>query len=365
MVFSDDYDDERRVDIIKTDKNIHSGIFEYLCVDDFLRDAVTSRVLGTAFETGMIDFLEKNRPCNKEIMENRFKDMDEKALDLILNILKAARIVEEKDGDIILTGRFTEALKYRDLMESKLRFANFLSRDFTDLFTPLMVDPGFFAENARLFHMFGYNRCFEKTEQNIELTRRWVQVTTALTTYESGICMAYHDFSPYTRILDIGGNSGEFGLRICRKYPGARVTIFDLPLVCDLGREHTKNEPEAERLSFARGNGLIDPLPNGFDLITFKSMLHDWPEREARRFIERAVQSLKPGGTLLIFERETLDFQDGIPPFSMIPFLLFFRSFRSSALYENHLRESGLREVHTKHIRLETSFHLITGKKVQ
>jgi len=347
----------------KTENNIHSQAFDYLCVDDFLKDIVGSRVLGTAFETGMIDFLEKNQPCSIDKMRERFSFMDGKAIDLMLDILKITLVVREQEEGIKFTSRFLSALKFRDLLEAKLRFANFLSRDFTDLFTPLMVDPGCFASNARVFDMFGYNRCFEKTDSNYELTRRWVEITTALTKYESGICMEYHDFSPYASILDIGGNSGEFGLQICRRYSAARVTVFDLPLVCDLGLEHIKNEPEAERLSFVRGNALTDPLPGGFDLITFKSMLHDWPEDVTRGLIDRATHSLNRGGALLIFEREALEFRDNVPPFSMIPFLLFFRSFRSSVIYEDYLDESGLKNIETKHIRMGTPFHLITGRK--
>lgn len=347
----------------KTEKNIHSQAFEYLCVDDFLKDIVGSRVLGTAFETGMIDFLEKNQPCSINEIRKRFPGMDGKAIDLILNILKITLVAREQEGGIKFTRRFLTALKFRDLLEAKLYFTNFLSRDFTDLFTPLMVDPGYFASNARVFDMFGYNRCFEKTKSNYELTKRWVKITTALTKYESGICMECHDFSPYVRILDIGGNSGEFGLQICRRYPAAHVTVFDLPLVCDLGLEHIKSEPEAERLSFVRGNALTDPLPKGFDLITFKSMLHDWPEDVAKQLIVRAIHSLNTGGSLLIFERGPLEFKDNIPPFSMLPFLLFFRSFRSSEIYEDYLNESGLKNIETKHIQLETPFHLITGKK--
>jgi len=35
------------------------------------------------------------------------------------------------------------------------------------------------------------------------------------------------------------------------------------------------------------------------------SLLHDWPEEATKMFIDKAWQCLKPGGTLLIFERGT------------------------------------------------------------
>ena len=72
-----------------------------------------------------------------------------------------------------------------------------------------------------------------------------MRFTTALTRYESGACIANHDFSPYERMLDVGGNSGEFALRVCQRHSRLRATVYDLPLVCDIGERHVRAEPEA------------------------------------------------------------------------------------------------------------------------
>jgi ubiquinone/menaquinone biosynthesis C-methylase UbiE len=211
--------------------------------------------------------------------------------------------------------------------------------------------------------LFCYGRSLEYSPENVELTKRWVRITTALTKYEAQVCVKRHDISRCRRMLDIGGNSGEFALQICKKHPGIQATVFDLPVVCDVGLEHIWSEPEAGRVSFMKGNALKDPIPEGFDLITFKSMLHDWPEREARQFIARASQVLAPGGTLLIFERGPIKVGQKTLPYSMIPFLLFFRSFRSPEIYEEQLVASGLHTIAIQRIDLETPFFLVTGTK--
>ncbi len=69
-----------------------------------------------------------------------------------------------------------------------------------------------------------------------------------------------------------------------------------------------------------KGNALTDDFLKRFDMITFKSMLHDWPEREAKQFITGASHSLEPLGTLLIFERGPLEVGETTLPYSMIPF---------------------------------------------
>jgi hypothetical protein len=141
------------------------------------------------------------------------------------------------------------------------------------------------------------------------------------------------------------------------------ATVFDLPLVCDIGLEHLRSEPEADRIRFIKGNALIDELPKGFDLITFKSMLHDWPDEEAKQFITRASQSLESGGTLLIFERGPFELRGMGFPHSIIPFLVFFHSFRSPVIYEERLRNLGFQDIKVQKIILESPFYLVTATK--
>jgi ubiquinone/menaquinone biosynthesis C-methylase UbiE len=162
-------------------------------------------------------------------------------------------------------------------------------------------------------------------------------------------------------MLDVGGNSGEFVLQVCKRYPDLQGTVFDLPVVCDIGREHVGLEPEAGRITFVKGNALVDPLPTGFDVVAFKSMLHDWPERETGRLLERACRSLKPGGTLLVYERGSIDGRGGTPPYSMLPMLLFFRSFRPPAFYARRFKALGLTRIDVQTLRLDMPFFLVTG----
>jgi len=336
---------------------------EYLCVDSFIQRVVGARALATAFELGLIDFLAENPAALFNDLKKRFK-ADERGMRLLIDLLKANRVFEENRERLNFSPQFKKALKYRDLMEAKLDFANRVSADFTDLFTALISNPDRFFRNARIFDLFSYNRCFDPSPENYKQTRRWMRITTALTRYEAQVCMHHHDFSRYHQMLDIGGNSGELVLQICRKHPGISATVIDLPLVCDIGSEHLRTEPESRRIAFIRGDALTDRLPEGFDLISFKSMLHDWPDKEAGQLIVNAGRSLPAGGTLLIFERGPLEVSDEAVPYSMIPFLLFFRSYRSPLFYAEVLKGNNFGDIAVEKINLETPFYLITAKKI-
>lgn len=335
---------------------------EFLIVDEFLKTLVDARALKTALELGLIDRLIEHRSGSVEAL-GRALGVDRPGMRFLLDLLQANAVIEERSGDVRLTRRFSSALRYRDLLETKLDFAGFTINDFADLFTALVRNAGGFMGQSRLFQLFDYRRCLDPTIENYAATRAWVRITSTQTRYEALAALELHDFGPYRRMLDIGGNSGEFIRQLCRRYPDLRGSVFDLPLVCEIGVEHLLAEAEAPRVSFVKGDLRSDPLPLGYDLITFKSMLHDWPAQEARQFIDKAARSLDPGGTLLIFERAPLEVSAAVPPISMLPLLLFFRSYRSPLDYLTQLQGLGFQQVGYREIQLDSRFFLVSGRK--
>ena len=335
---------------------------EFLIVDEFLRTIVDARSLKTAFELGLIDRLLEHRTGSVEAL-GRALGVDRPGLRFLLDLLTANHVVEERGGDVRLERRFLTAMRYRDLLETKLDFAGFTLNDFADLFTALIKDSNTFFGRSRLFELFDYRRCLETGIEDYARARAWMRITTTLTRYEARACMDLHDFSTSRRVLDIGGNSGEFLVQLCRRNPGLSGTVLDLPLVCEIGMEHVLAEPEHQRIGFHMADIRRDPLPTSYDLITFKSMLHDWPEQDAARFIEKAAGVLKPGGTLLIFERGPLRVREASPGLSVVPSLLFFRSYREGSVYASKLRGLGFEDVVQREVVLDTPFFVVTGKK--
>ena len=338
------------------------GEIDFLVVDEFIATMIDARALKTAFELGLVDRLVEQRTGSAEAL-GRALGVDTPGLSLLLDLLAGNHVIEERAGDVRLSRRFLEALRYRDLLETKLDFAGFSINDFADLFTALVKEPRGFAGRSRMFQLFDYRRCLEPSRENYEQVRAWMRITSTLTRYEARAAMRLHDFSGHRRVLDVGGNSGEFLLQLCRRHAELSGTVLDLPLVCEIGLEHLLPEAEAPRIGFIKADVRTDPLPSGYDLITFKSMLHDWPPQEADRFLSKAVEALAPGGTLLIFERSPLRVREAAPPFSLIPTLLFFRSYRPPTEYAARLEALGLRDAVLREIQLDTSFFVLSAKK--
>jgi SAM-dependent methyltransferase len=335
---------------------------EFLVVDEFLRTLVDARALKSAFELGLIDYLVDYGSATTPALAATLA-VDAQGMEFLLGLLRLNRVVAVGGHEVRLHDRFAVALRYRDLLEMKLDFAGAVMNDFADLFTALLKDPGRFTGSARLYQIFDYRRALQPSTENYQRTRGWMRLTSTFTRYEALACMQLHDFGNARRMLDIGGNSGEFLLQLCRRHPRLKGTVMDLPLVAEIGMEHVLPEPEHKRIGFLKADIRTDPVPAGYDLIAFKSMLHDWPADQAAGFIAKAAEALAPGGTLLIFERGPLRLGEAAPPFSLLPILLFFRSYREPDAYLAQLEALGFIDPACRHIELDSPFFLVSARK--
>jgi hypothetical protein len=57
-----------------------------------------------------------------------------------------------------------------------------------------------------------------------------------------------------------------------------------------------------DRLGFVAGNFLEQPLPPGYDVLSFVRVLHDWPTDVALRLLRLAHDALAPGKRVIICE---------------------------------------------------------------
>ena len=108
------------------------------------------------------------------------------------------------------------------------------------------------------------------------------------------------DTGPVAHVLDIGGASGTWTLAWLRAHPGARATIFDLPEVVPMARARIAAAGVADRVGFAGGDYLRDPLPSGADVAWISAIVHQHSRGENRGLYRRAAAALVPGGRVLI-----------------------------------------------------------------
>ena len=332
---------------------------EYLQIEKFVQDAMHSRALQAAFDHGLIDRLLVSPLAAAEWGSER---MDASGARFLLQLLAAADVVTLADDHAELTAAFRQALRYRDLLQTKLKFAQLLAADYFAKMDHLLRCAEDFMAHSVLFELFDYGNCTQVTPASCQQASRWMELTTMLTRYEAPVCAAHYAFDQHKQMLDVGGNSGEFALQVCRRSDNLQAMVLDLPAVCAVGQRHLQGTDVQARVRFQPGNMLQDAFP-GADLITWKSVLHDWPDDHAAHLLCKTYESLPSGGRILIFERQAWDFSRHPTSYGLLPVFLFFRSYRTPDDYRRLLQQAGFANIDVQTIELEVPFLLATARR--
>ncbi|SCL25469.1 O-methyltransferase [Micromonospora nigra] len=104
------------------------------------------------------------------------------------------------------------------------------------------------------------------------------------------------------RLLDVGGGDATLAAHILDSAPDLRADVYNLPAVAPLVAATQAARGHPDRLGFVGGNFLEEPLPRGYDALSFVRVLHDWPDEVARHLVEQAYTALEPGGLVVICE---------------------------------------------------------------
>jgi SAM-dependent methyltransferase len=144
-------------------------------------------------------------------------------------------------------------------------------------------------------------------------------------------------------VVDVGGGTGALLAGILRARPTVRGTLVDLPQTVARSGEVFRAAGVAERVT-AVGQSFFDPLPAGADLYLLKSVLSDWPDREATAILRRCAEAARPAGRVVLLNGVTPD-NGGSPSPALLMMVLVGGKERSLSEFRTLARAAGL-EVH-------------------
>ncbi|HEX8492606.1 MAG TPA: methyltransferase [Pyrinomonadaceae bacterium] len=173
------------------------------------------------------------------------------------------------------------------------------------------------------------------------------------------------DFSPFRRMLDLGGGTGAMSLSICALHDKLRSLVFDLPQVARLAREYVSESDLSERIEIMAGNFKTDELPEDFDVALLANLLSVSSEQTNRSLCKRIYERLPAGGAIII-SGYVLDDGRTSP---LIPVLFCLQDInwqapdveRDVSTYRNWLAEAGFVEI--EHQRYCPPTSLLVGRK--
>ena len=119
------------------------------------------------------------------------------------------------------------------------------------------------------------------------------------------------DLTGRSHLLDLGGGPGTYGIHFCRKNPGLKATVFDLPTTRPFAEKTIDRFGLSDRIDFVPGDFTRDAIEGNFDAAWLSHILHGEGPDTCRKIVDKAVTALSPGGMILIHEFILDDSRDG------------------------------------------------------
>lgn len=104
-------------------------------------------------------------------------------------------------------------------------------------------------------------------------------------------------------MLDLGGSHGHFAAEICRRHPGLRAQVLDLPEAIEKAAPLLAAEGMGDRLVHVPGDVTTADLgTERYDLILMSNLAHHLDGAENQALALKAARALRPGGVFVIQE---------------------------------------------------------------
>lgn len=142
------------------------------------------------------------------------------------------------------------------------------------------------------------------------------------------------------RVVDVGGGTGALLAEVLRAHPGVRGTLVDLPRTVARSGAIFEAAGVADRVTIA-GQSFFDPLPPGADLYLLKSIMSDWPDREAAMILGRCADAARPDGRVVILSGVSPD-EQGPPSPELLMMVLVGGKNRTLSEFRELARDAGL-----------------------
>jgi SAM-dependent methyltransferase len=127
-----------------------------------------------------------------------------------------------------------------------------------------------------------------------------------------------------SRLVDVAGGHAGFSMAMCRKHPGLRATVLDLPPSAAVGRRIVEEEGFADRIEFREGDVFELGLGEDLDVVSIFNLVHHLPEERNAELCRMARAALAPGGCLVIGDSARPEPGESVSEHGAISSLLFY-----------------------------------------
>lgn len=111
-----------------------------------------------------------------------------------------------------------------------------------------------------------------------------------------------YNFSPLTKVVDLGGGRGSLLRTIHTHHPHIQGTLFERPYVIEHLDEPTSLALAESSIDVVTGD-FFEHVPSGADAYILKEVLHNWTDEQCIAILKQCCQALQPGAVVLVCEQ--------------------------------------------------------------
>lgn len=109
-----------------------------------------------------------------------------------------------------------------------------------------------------------------------------------------------YDFSQHRSLLDVGGGTGSWSIRVAQRYPSLRATVLELPAVIGMARGRVATAGLSSRIDVTVGDVLTGAIPAGHDVFLLANLVHYWAPEDNVALLRRIRGAADHGAGLLL-----------------------------------------------------------------
>ena len=127
------------------------------------------------------------------------------------------------------------------------------------------------------------------------------EAMTSNSAFSSVAVVNAYDFSPVSKLVDVGGGHGFLLASILAKFGNVKGVLYDTPAIAAEAQRLLNEHGVIDRCA-AIGGDFFKSVPEGGDAYMMKHIIHDWDDAQCVTLLKNCRKGMTDGGKVLVVE---------------------------------------------------------------
>lgn len=217
--------------------------------------------------------------------------------DVMMTLMKAMGLVEERDAVFYLTAMAREHLVQGSPWCLKPYYASMKDR-------PVTLDYVKVLKTGRPSNWASLSdqKAWAQAMEGDAFARQFTAAMDCRGVYLGQALGRVAPLSGRRLLLDVAGGSGIYACCLTAANPGLQALVFEKTPVDCIARQCIQERGLSDRVTVMAGDMFQEAWPSHADAHLISNVLHDWDEPEVKVLLRRSWEALPSGGLLLVHD---------------------------------------------------------------